>query len=163
VAEPSRSRRLGAWAAVLGWSALILTLSGESFSAEETGGWLVEILGRLAPGLDADIRAALHFAARKGAHVVEYGVLAVLTFHALRTGPDPRRPWRAAALALAFVTTVAVADESRQARLPDRTGTPRDVALDVAGGGIALGLALGVAALRRARQERPREPHRRPR
>jgi len=163
VAEPSRSRRLGAWAAVLGWSALILTLSGESFSAEETGSWLAEILGRLVPGLDAEIRAALHFAARKGAHVVEYGVLAALTFHALRVGPDPRGPLRAAALALAFVTTVAVADESRQARLPDRTGTPWDVALDVAGGGIALGLALGVTALHRPRQDRHPGPHRRPR
>jgi len=150
-----------AWAAVAGWSAFILSLSGESFSAEQTGGWLAEILRRLAPGLEDEIRAALHFAVRKGAHVVEYGILALLTLHALRAGAEgggearERIPLRAAALALAFVAAVAVADETHQARTPGRSGAPADVALDVAGGGLALGLALGAIANRRPpRRER---------
>lgn len=129
------------------WTALIFAFSGESFSADATGGWLAWLLERIAPDLDADARYRLHLAVRKGAHVFEYAVLGALAFHAARVGAPREHRLRPAGLALALVAAVAVADESHQARLAQRTGSPRDVALDLAGGAAGLGLA---AALRLA-------------
>lgn len=143
-----RPRRLteqpaAAWIAVGLWASLILLLSGEGVSAETTSGILVELAAWLLPGASEDTLAALHFVVRKGAHVVVYGVLGLLAFRALRLSSPPAR---AIALGLALVLAVAVADESHQARLPERTGSAADVALDLAGGALGIGLAL---ALRR--------------
>ena len=83
---------------------------------------------------------------RKAAHMVEYGVLALLTWRAARQDLA-RLP--SSALALGLVLVIAIGDEARQAGLAVRSGSPRDVALDVAGGCLALALLLALRALRR--------------
>lgn len=151
VGASERTERLRAWVAVGLWIALIFALSGGDFASRNTEGWIRAFLFAWIPGLtDAHVDLA-NVVARKGMHVFEYGVLALLARHALRAGPRPSPPGRAVALALALVAAVATADEIHQSRTPGRTGTPRHVGLDLAG---AAGALLGLAAVRRIRADR---------
>jgi len=155
VGDAGSGRHLRAWLALGLWIALVLLLSGADFSADATRGWLRELVLRFFPGLrDASLDAA-HFLVRRGAHVLEYAVLALLAVRALWL-TWPGRAARAGAAALALVLAVAALDEAHQARLPVRTGSPADVALDLAGGAAAL---CALAFLRRARG-RPETPAR---
>ena len=73
----------------------------------------------------------------------------MLTLGGLRASFRASLP-RLAAGALAWVALVAACDEARQAFVHSRTGTPWDVALDVAGGMLALGLAIVYTRVMRA-------------
>ena len=84
---------------------------------------------------------------RKGAHMVEFGLLWLLWWRALGYG-DPRPP---VAIALLY----AVTDELHQSFVDGRHGSPLDVAIDAAGVGLA---GLVVVALSRARASRARWP-----
>ncbi|MDX8150346.1 VanZ family protein [Patulibacter brassicae] len=90
---------------------------------------------------------------RKGAHMTEFGLLAVLWARALRALWTPRAPVAlvgGAAIALAW----AITDELHQATVPGRHGTPVDVLID--GGGIVVGtLLLAVVWRRWAAPRRP--------
>jgi VanZ family protein len=132
--------------AVAAWVALILGLGSEGFSAAATSRFLRPLLDWLLPHATPDTLRGMHLVLRKAAHVVEYGVLALLAWRASRRDL-PRR--LAAALTLGLLLAVAIGDEARQAGLAARTGSPRDVALDVAGGCLALALMLAPRALRR--------------
>lgn len=134
------------------WVAVILALGQGSFSAEATRSRLAPLLRLL--GLGPQAIETAHTLTRKGAHVAEYAALGALAERASLASSPGARAARAGLLALA----VAAADESLQARLANRTGTPWDVALDL--GGAALGIA-GAGALRRRRGAalpRPRPP-----
>jgi VanZ family protein len=81
---------------------------------------------------------------RKGAHVTEYALLALLWTWALlrRPLPPPRAgdaPGRHAVVAAAAIALAwAAVDELHQSSVPGRFGTPWDVAIDAAGVGIAV-------------------------
>jgi VanZ family protein len=79
--------------------------------------------------------------ARKLAHLAEYGVLALLVWRALcRPGLDGKRPWRwrtAGATSL-LILLFAAGDEFHQHFVPSRDASVRDVAIDTAGGILAL-------------------------
>lgn len=146
--ENGRIGRTWLWVALC--IGLIWTLSGESFGAGTTGR-LVALLRHLWPGIDEGLLQDVHFAARKGAHVAEYGLLGLLAFRAWRLSlPGP--VGFAVALALLLVLLVAGVDELRQSRLATRTGSPADVLLDLAGG------ALGVTAIASFGRPRPADP-----
>lgn len=151
-APQSRNLRAAAaaWLAVLGWSGVIWYLGGEDFSAPETRSTLVEILAWLGVELSAQAEMTLLMIVRKAAHVVEYGILAVLVSIAMRCSsresngllpaiPNAPSAWTA----LAFVLALALADETRQAGSISRTGSPYDVLLDFCGGLIGV-VALGL-------------------
>lgn len=111
-------------AAIL-WTAIILLMSGESASAGHSGMWLREFFSALAD----DQFFILHFAIRKLAHVVAYGVLGLLYFSAIRgSRVGWRRHWSLIAVAVAIL--VALIDEGRQAFTLSRTGAISDVLLD---------------------------------
>jgi len=84
---------------------------------------------------------------RKSGHFITYGLMAFFFYRAFRAGrkPEWRPAWfiRAAAAAAGY----GALDEFLQARLPHRTGSPVDWAVDC--GGIALALVL---TARRARK-----------
>jgi VanZ family protein len=111
------------WLPPLVWMAVIFTLS-----AQHGGGDL----------------AAAEVVLRKLAHVAEYLVLTLLLLRALR------RSGIAAALPIALVAALlyAISDEWHQSFVPWRTATPRDVAIDAAG----IGLAALAATRTRLRQ-----------
>ena len=67
---------------------------------------------------------------RKGAHMAEYGLLALLWWRALNT----RQPWPAVAIAIAY----AVTDEVHQSFVDGRHGAWYDVAIDGVGAVLAV-------------------------
>jgi VanZ family protein len=150
VAAGERRERAIAWGVVALWTALIFSLSTDSFSADETSRIIGPLLDYFFPGLSSEAHALVHFAVRKTAHFVEYAVLGILTWRALRTGP-PGRELRSVLLAFAFVVSVAALDETGQTTRASRTGSPRDSLLDATGGAAGIALALGVRAWARRR------------
>ena len=130
-----------AWLWVALWTAVVLWAGGETASAANTSRFIGRFLHWLLPDASPQTLAHLHLLIRKGAHVGEYGLLALLTLGGLRASFRASLP-RLAAGALAWVALVAACDEARQALVHARTGTPWDVALDTAGGLLALALAI---------------------
>ena len=70
---------------------------------------------------------------RKFAHVAEYGVFAVLVLRLALFLGGRRLVWNLA-VALTAALLLALLDEGRQGLLSNRTGSLRDVGLDVTGG-----------------------------
>jgi VanZ family protein len=79
---------------------------------------------------------------RKIAHMVEFGLLALLWWRAL----GHRAPAAAAAIAIAY----AISDEYHQSFVEGRVGSPVDVLIDSAGVALAM-LAIRLRAKRRRR------------
>ena len=119
----------------LAWTALIAWLSTDTWSAAETG----TLLGRLVPWAGAEQLEIINWLARKGAHVTEYGVLAVLWSFAL-WNRDGRRRWLAP-LGLSILTSAL--DELHQSTTLARTASWSDVLLDSAAAGVALAWRTG--------------------
>ena len=107
-------RVLKQWLPVVLWAGLILSSANDELSATQTGGWLRAIFG--------EVPYAAHVVFRKAGHVIGYGILGALAFRA-------DRRWY---IALGMTLLVAGTDEWLQSRTATRTGTPWDVALDMA-------------------------------
>lgn len=116
------------WLPVVVWSAVILAVSSDWFSTDNTGAFLRNLLGR-------DLPWTLHIVLRKLGHLTGYGILGALALRAARV--DFRRP---VMVAFAIVILVASIDELHQATMRSRTGNAGDVLLDVVGAAIAIGL-----------------------
>ena len=132
-------RFLLAWTLFVACAALVLWLGGSDFSASHTAGYLGPLLQWLFPDMEAIDRYHLHVRIRKLAHSVEYGLLALLAFRAVYVSLEAVLA-RIAGLALVLVLLVAAIDESRQAFSATRTGSVWDVALDLLGAVVVLGL-----------------------
>ena len=137
---------LTAWLPPIAWATLILTASSDSFSSTHTVSWLESILHLVtghafSPATVEMINAVI----RKCAHIVEYGILAMLTHRALRRD---HKGWRLAwALGAVLLTAcVATIDEIHQSYVPSRTGTWHDVLIDtgaaIAGQGLLRALQM---------------------
>ena len=117
-----------------------------------TGGWLSYLVfDVLHLHISPSSFHRLHNVLRKGGHVAGYGVFCVLLFnawyHSLFTSTARRLRLRCAGLALGMTLVTAMLDEWHQSFDPSRTGTIRDVGLDVAGGIIFLAIALFIFKL----------------
>jgi VanZ family protein len=134
------------WLPALVWLGVI---AYESFGlpSSVTGSLLRDFFTRLHIYLPAAPFDFLHQLLRKSGHFIGYGILSLLLFRALYYSLDSARfslmtfRLRCAGLALGGTLLTAVADEWHQSFDTARTGTPKDVALDVAGGATALLLA----------------------
>jgi VanZ family protein len=121
--------------------AVILWLASDSGSTERTGRFLLPALRFVFPGASPLQLDALHGLVRKLAHATEYAILAGLWLRAFVAGDVTSwrtAAWRAGAIAVGW----AAIDESFQATVTSRTGSPFDVAIDTAG---ALVVALPAA------------------
>ncbi len=152
-------QRLRAWLAVALCTALILTFSGEGFSAASTSRFVGPFVRWLFPDASPQTLEWVHFAIRKGAHAAEYGLLALLALRAERLGTARIRN-AAVARVLTLCAVVASVDELRQARLEQRTGSVVDVGLDLAGAVAALALVIGPGSAARRRASTPGAPRR---
>lgn len=106
-------RFLSLWMPVAAWAGLIFTLSSIPHLHTELGTWDLIL--------------------RKIAHMIEFGVLALLIARALRgarTGMDSPRALLWAAVASAGY---AVSDEFHQSFVPGRGASPLDVGIDACG------------------------------
>jgi VanZ family protein len=107
-------------APAVAWAALIFALSAQ-------------------PDLPRAPSSLLDLLLKKGAHLTEYAVLAVLVHHALGPALLPGERSRVG-LAWGITLLYAVTDEIHQAFVPGRTAAATDVAID--GLGALLGLCL---------------------
>lgn len=132
------------WLGVIAWESFRL-------SSNVTGVWLSDLLTAAHIPMSYPQFEVLHFFLRKLGHFAGYGVLTLLFFRAwfytLRPEANSRR-FRLRCAALAFLVTLltAMADEWHQSSDVTRTGTSKDVALDLAGGVTAQMLAFGIYA-----------------
>ncbi|MEO0249039.1 MAG: VanZ family protein [candidate division WOR-3 bacterium] len=125
--------------------------SGAEWGGQRTALLIEAILRFLAPSLLEQLSRAqiqlLNWVVRKSAHLLEYTLLALLSYHAWCKGArvSPSR-----ALLLAFLCTVGYAlfDELHQARVPTRSALASDVLIDT------LGAVLGCWLIRRWRSRR---------
>jgi len=129
------------WLLVLLWTGIILWAGGDEANVSATSRFLRPLLRWLLPDASASELYRIHMGIRKGAHLAEYGLLALLTLSALRASTRAA-VLRLAGLTLVWVLAIAACDEARQSFAATRTGSAWDVALDVAGGFLALTLAI---------------------
>jgi VanZ family protein len=144
-----KARRI--WLLVAVWTGVILWAGGAGGAADSTSHFILSFLRWLLPDATAFELHRLHSLIRKGAHVAEYGVLALFTLSALRASTRAAT-LRLVALTLAWVFAVAACDETRQAFVATRTGSPGDVALDLFGGVLALTLAIAYTRVMHSRR-----------
>ena len=131
------------WLPLLIWMVLIFSASADAQSTQHTSYLLEPFLRWLMPGISAEAIEIVRWCVRKTAHMVEFAVLAWLTWRALRRPRwrDGRAwSWKPAAAALGIVVLYAATDEIHQCFVPNRTGSVRDVFIDTAGGLLGLGL-----------------------
>jgi VanZ family protein len=114
----SGRRLLSAWLPVGAWAALIFVASA-------------------TPDLRFLSDEKMDLVVRKIGHVGVYGILALLAWRAIASTTNLRRPWP---WALAMATLYAASDEFHQASVAGRSAAIADVALDAAGGVIAVGV-----------------------
>jgi len=103
------------WLPVLIWMSLIFTASNDTRSFARSSRILAPLLHWLFPHLAGDTVNLIVLIARKGAHMTEYAVLALLLWRALRkpVKPDPRPPaWPK--------PTPTQPAESQPSRMPER-------------------------------------------
>jgi VanZ family protein len=144
VIRPDYGRPNAGWEFVRRWGILCLwlttvsILSTSAFSSAQTGKFVVPFLRWMLPGASKATIRALHAVARKGAHVAEFAMLALLWYRGLKWG---KRGWQTWAALTAFGLTVlsGVAEELHQAFEPLRTASALDVAWD------SLGALIGLA------------------
>lgn len=138
-----RVRRFIYWLPALAWMTAIFLGSTGLLASQQTSRFLAPLLRWLWPGLSEDRLWATIFWLRKGAHMAEYALLALLVLAALNR---TFRPWPAtwswarAGWALLICAGYAVSDELHQAFEPARFGSALDVVIDSVGAAAALGL-----------------------
>ena len=117
-------------------------------SAEHTSRHIVPVLLWLKPGMSPQAIWMILVFARKSAHVIEYTVLALLLWRALRSVSIFRTKTLVAFGAALLASAIfATSDEFHQTFIQSRTPSVRDVFLDVAGA--LVGLLIGVSFARR--------------
>lgn len=126
------------------WAAVIFTGSGDLLSEGRTSRFIGPVLRWFKPDLsDAAVRQ-LQGIIRKGGHVTEYGVLALLCLRALTRSSRlvaPVRSWPTAVRVLVICALYAVSDEIHQSFVPSRYGSSWDVLIDVLGAASGLAVA----------------------
>ena len=124
--------RPSSWLPPVLWMAVILALSSDSGSAENTGRWVAPALQWLFPTASPLQIDAMHGFLRKLGHMAEYAVLVALWARAFARGSRVDR-LRGAGLAWAIAVVWAGIDEGYQTTVGSRTGSPVDVLIDAAG------------------------------
>lgn len=130
------------WLPVIVWATFISWFSTDAFSARSTNSYIDPVLrfffGELTP---AGFRLA-HSVVRKSAHVIEYGILGMLTLRAQSEGGGPV-PRMLVLRTLAYCAVYAMLDEAHQALVPSRTGSGIDVLVDTTGATVGTLLLAG--------------------
>ncbi len=89
------------------------------------------------PSVDVSDSGVINFLFFKLLHVLEYAVLFVLNFRALKNTLRSLKPVRMLTVAFLLTVLYAITDEIHQTLVPTREGRPRDVIIDALGALIA--------------------------
>ena len=148
--EKERHAWLSHYAPLILWIAVIFFLSSSQGSFSETSRIIRPILEFLFPTASPEAITFYHGVIRKLAHFMEYAVLGLLAFRGFAL--SNRFP---IVLAIGLSALIASVDESMQSLNPKRTGSPLDVAIDLAGS--VAGVILATAIHRRHRTKPPNQ------
>ncbi len=138
----SKRRRvlLSAWIPAAICALLIAISSSDAFSASNTSHLLRPLVEKILGPLPDHSWKVLLFSIRKVGHFFAYGTVSVvyfrawrMTFRLNRTYSSVTASLRAAAVALLSTLVLSGLDEFHQSFLPQRTGSPFDVLLDMCG------------------------------
>lgn len=127
---------------------IIFCASSDRQSFQHSSRIIGPLLHWLFPGISPESEDQIVFICRKAAHALEYALLGILAWLAIRSLHPQPRPWNRsdAFKALIIVFVYAVSDEIHQAYVPSRQGAAVDVLIDTVGGAVGLFL---VSAARR--------------
>lgn len=135
------------WLPVIVWMGLIFLISTDLGSAGHTSQIIVPVLKWLKPDISVDTIDLFQTIIRKGGHLTEYAILALLTMRAINLSRQnqPERQsagyFRSAVIALLIAAIYAATDEFHQSFIPSRTASIYDVLIDTTGAFVALGAA----------------------
>jgi VanZ family protein len=141
-------RFLKYWLPLLVWLGVIFLDSTDLMSAAHTSRFIAPFLRWLKPDISLETLASIHFIIRKGAHLGEYAILALLLLHALTSMTNLKRSARIlyGSVWVACVL-VAATDEFHQTFVMSRGASATDVMID--GAGAILGLLIAAVFARR--------------
>ena len=147
----SLAKSLRYWFPPFIWMAVIFWFSTDTFSGQETGSVLENILYFIGLSLTAETIATLHFLIRKLAHFSSYAVLGTLLWRAFRG--EAEETWRWGWGIGAFLTAAAYAllDEYHQSLTRTRTPSIVDSLIDMFGSLAALAGVWVSSRIRRVR------------
>ena len=128
------------WLPLLIWMALIFIGSTNLMSAEQTSRIIGPLLRWLKPDISGQAIAEAQFFVRKSAHVIEYAILAMLFWRALRAALRSTSTLLIGAGALIVSALFAVLDEFHQSFVATRTASESDVLIDICGAIMALAI-----------------------
>jgi VanZ family protein len=140
------------WLPLILWMAVIFSASTKLGAPANTSYFFRPIMHWLFPGMSEELIEHIHHVVRKTAHFVEYAILGVLVWRAVRFDPafgsfSVKRQFR---LALLCCMLYASTDEFHQSFVPTRQPAVLDVLLDTCGSGFGL---LVIWGLRRRRAD----------
>ena len=132
------------WLPLLIWLGVIFVGSTSAMSTAHTSRYIIPVLLWLKPGMTPQTIWVIIVFIRKSVHVIEYAVLALLLWRALRSLPILRpKTLMVFGAVLLGCATLAASDEFHQVFVKSRTPSVRDVFLDVTGA--LLGLLIGLS------------------
>ena len=121
------------------WMGLMFLFSTDAGSMAHTNALLAPVIKFFAPEISRKNLVITLITVRKLAHLVEYAILSILWFSALRQG-RPGWSWRAAAGAFAICVVYAGLDEFHQTFVLSRTPSLQDVGIDSVGALLGQGI-----------------------
>lgn len=133
------------WFPVLLWMGVIFFLSTDMGSAAHTSRILEPLLRWLKPDISAAALEQAHFLVRKGGHLSEYALLAILWWRVLmhvHAEGVVRSAWFCALMALFIATAYAATDEYHQTFVASRGASVHDVMIDSCGALLGVVLVL---------------------
>ncbi len=131
------------WLPVVLWCGIIYSASGDKKSVHHSSRIIEPIVRWLVPDISDEAVRTTVLVVRKGAHVTEYAILALLLWRGLRTTfwrAAAGWPWRCALAAWGGAVGFAITDEWHQMFVPGRQGSPWDVLIDSLGAAAGLGM-----------------------
>ncbi len=135
------------WLPALIWLGFIFVGSTDVLSAEQTSRFLVPLLRWFDPQISVATIATIHFAVRKLGHLIEYAILAMLFWRALRRGTNLQMKISILSASVWVVCAIfAATDEFHQSFVPSRTAASGDVMIDSIGAFVGLAICLMIAA-----------------
>lgn len=146
--------RLRRYGPLVVWMVVIFIASTGNMSASKTSRILRPLLIWLFPGITEESLLFGHFLVRKGAHLTEYGLLALLAARAFLSSTQDMLRRHVYVASFCLVAVYALLDEFHQSFVSTRTGTIYDSLIDMAGGAFALVLLAAWRARRRRRAGR---------
>jgi len=124
------------WVPVLLWMTVIFIASTDLMSGTQTSRFIDPFLRWLSSEISAEAIAAVQLFVRKTAHVTEYAILAGVLLRAVRE--HCRGIFWQTGIVLVVAGAFAALDEFHQSFVASRTGSPRDVMIDICGAVVGL-------------------------